>query len=65
MSIYDDKDPKPLKGIRFTATEAIGFTSGRRRWKVECVTCGALVHEATTGPNSLAATHQLYHCSKR
>ena len=33
-----------------TATRELGCDTGRRRYRVECVTCGELVHEATTGP---------------
>jgi hypothetical protein len=34
---------------RVTATGEVGIDSGRRRYRVECLTCAEIVHEATTG----------------
>ncbi len=36
--------------FRITATEHAGFDTGRRRYRVECLTCKTVVHPATTGP---------------
>lgn len=36
--------------FRITATSELGCDTGRRRYRVECVTCTVVVHEATTGP---------------
>ena len=36
--------------FRITVTPQLGRNTGRRRYRVECVTCNAVVHEATTGP---------------
>lgn len=36
--------------IAITATCLGGIHSGRRRYMIGCVTCGVLIHEATTGP---------------
>lgn len=33
-----------------TATSELGCDTGRRRYRVECVSCQDLVHEDTTGP---------------
>lgn len=43
--------------FRVTATHLVGWNTGRRRYRVECVTCGIEVHEATTGPESLVNSH--------
>ena len=42
---------------RVTATDQHGCDSGRRRYRVECLTCGGVVHEATTGAHSNMRTH--------
>ena len=42
---------------RVTATDQLGRHSGRRRYRVECLTCGAVVHEATTGAHANMRTH--------
>lgn len=36
--------------LRVTATREVGCDSGRRRYRVECLTCNEVVHDATTGP---------------
>ncbi len=36
--------------FRLTATKQTAFHSARRRFRVECNTCGVVVHPATTGP---------------
>jgi hypothetical protein len=57
---YDDDVPELREGqscdyaieghhLRVTATSALGCDSGRRRYRVECLTCDEVVHEATTG----------------
>ena len=43
--------------FRVTATKHLGCDSGRRRYRVECVTCNAVEHEATTGPQSMMRYH--------
>lgn len=43
--------------FKVTPTNAIGIHSGRRRHRVECVTCQAVVHEATTGPSQMIERH--------
>lgn len=64
-SVWQDEDPKMKPGdiktilvgkhqIRITATDKTGFTSGRRLYRVECVTCNILVH-----PGSTSAKHQI------
>ena len=35
--------------LRVTATSKLGCDTGRRRYRVECLSCGEVVHEATTG----------------
>jgi hypothetical protein len=37
--------------LRVTATAQVGWNTGRRRYRVECLTCGEVVHVATTGPH--------------
>ena len=41
----------PVEGhhMRVTATGKVGCDSGRRRYRVECLTCVEVVHDATTG----------------
>jgi hypothetical protein len=38
-------------------TNEYGIHSGRRRQRVECRTCGVLVHPATTGPDAQIRAH--------
>jgi len=68
MDIYDDAMPDLRPGdstevvvdghaMRITATDHTVLHSGRRRYVVECVTCGILVHPATTGPRSNVDYH--------
>lgn len=40
-----------------TPTRMIGVDSGRTRYRVECITCGCVIHEATTGPRCRVAGH--------
>lgn len=54
--------PRGGHNFRVTATSLEGFHTGRRRYKVECLSCGdpghpELVHEATTGPESFMESH--------
>lgn len=64
-SIFDDDMPDLREGesrdfvhndhleaahhLRVTATRELGCDTGRRRYRVECLTCNEVVHEATTG----------------
>jgi len=43
--------------MSITPTELRGMNSGRIRYRVECWTCGVVVHEATTGPQHMVAGH--------
>jgi hypothetical protein len=43
--------------FRVVATEHVGCDTGRRRYRVECLTCEVVVHEATTGPLHQARRH--------
>ncbi len=43
--------------LRITATKETGSHTGRRRYRVECLTCKEEVHDATTGPMSLVRQH--------
>lgn len=36
--------------FQVSPTNETGFHSGRTRYRVECMTCSKLLHEATTGP---------------
>lgn len=64
-SVYDDGWPGhhvpeiEISGHLFaiTPTTLIGGDSGRTRFRVECKTCGEMLHEATTGPRLRIASH--------
>jgi hypothetical protein len=43
--------------FRVVATEHVGCDTGRRRYRLECLTCEIVVHEATTGPLWMARSH--------
>lgn len=43
--------------FRVVATEHVGCDTGRRRYRVECLTCEIVVHGATTGPLYQARYH--------
>ena len=43
--------------FRIEATKYVGCDSGRRRYRVECLTCEIQVHGATTGPLQQARYH--------
>lgn len=36
--------------VRTAIPDQLGCDTGRRRYRVECVSCAVVVHEATTGP---------------
>ena len=38
-------------------TDQVGMNTGRRRWRVECRSCRALVHDATTSPSGAVRSH--------
>ena len=40
-----------------TATNAMGCDTGRRRYRVECVTCKTVLHANTTGPECRIRSH--------
>jgi hypothetical protein len=42
---------------RVTATGQVGCDTGRRRYRVECLTCDEVVHEATTGAHENMRRH--------
>lgn len=54
-------DDRPLRigdhVFRLVATERVGCHSGRRRYRVECLTCGVVVHPGSTGPGHMARRH--------
>lgn len=58
-----DAPPAPCEAeyhthtIRFTPTDLDGIHSGRTRVRVQCLTCGEVLHEATTGPRTVARHH--------
>jgi hypothetical protein len=63
-NIYSDAGPPvPLEfavgGARVlvTPTDKSAIHSGRRRYRVECLTCARLLHEATTGPGPTLEHH--------
>ena len=43
--------------FRVTATAQLGVDTGRRRYRVECLSCGEVVHEATTGAHANIRFH--------
>lgn len=43
--------------FRVTATGQTGCDTGRRRYRVECLTCQVEVHESTTGPMQQIGYH--------
>lgn len=46
--------------LRVTATSHLGCDTGRRRYRVECLTCGTIVHEATTGAYPNMQSHVVH-----
>jgi len=52
-------------GYRFTATELKGIDTGHRRYRVECMDCGEVIHPATTGPEVVAEQHDLVCSAKK
>ncbi|HSX22905.1 MAG TPA: hypothetical protein VLE97_09050 [Gaiellaceae bacterium] len=43
--------------FRVTATARLGVDTGRRRYRVECLSCSEIVHEATTGAHANIRYH--------
>ena len=43
--------------LRVTATRELGCDTGRRRYRVECLSCQEVVHEATTGAHCNMGYH--------
>lgn len=64
FEVYDTDGPTEttafeLAGVRYvvTPTKDKGIHTGRTRFKVECLTCPVLIHEATTGPSVRVRDH--------
>jgi len=62
--IYSDAGPPEMvefliegHQLKVTPTSLIGCDTGRRRYKVECLSCEETIHKATTGPRSLCRYH--------
>lgn len=47
--------------MQINATGDIGSSTGRMRWHVECLTCGEVIHPATTGGASRMEHHLEHH----
>ena len=64
-NVYADSGPPSgcaefeSEGVRWrvTATSKRGCDTGRVRYEVRCLTCGCVVHEATTGPQGWMEAH--------
>jgi hypothetical protein len=63
-NVYGNDGPEDevtfsLRGhaLRVWPTPARGVHSGRIRYHVECITCGKVIHKATTGPRHLCWQH--------
>lgn len=66
LSHYDDDGPRSEEPCEFTmdgatmrvtATTKTGCDTGRTRFRVECLTCGEVIHPATTGSSSRCRQH--------
>lgn len=67
-SIYKSDGPPErmdftLGGIRLRVvpTHLSGVHTGRRRYEVDCLTCGVVVHPATTGASGWCCLHVFDH----
>jgi hypothetical protein len=63
-SVYADAGPEhrvifAIEGFVFIVApvDMLGRDTGRRRYKVDCVECDCVLHEATTGPSSHIEGH--------
>lgn len=63
-SVYDGAGPSSSidfeqDGVRLRVapTNEVGISTGRTRYRVECLTCDTIVHSATTGPGRLLDHH--------
>lgn len=67
-SVFEDDMPELREGqshdyaidghhLRVMTTGELGCDTGRRRYRVECLTCGEVVHEATTGAHANMKSH--------
>ena len=63
-SIYSDNGPAKtvvfeVEGVQFqvSPTNKFGCDTHRRRYRVTCLTCDTIVHEATTGSTSRIEMH--------
>lgn len=52
-----EKVVKPDCQFSMSPSGEYGFNSGRPRYKVECRTCGVVLHESTTGPMERVNQH--------
>lgn len=64
MTIYDDNGPAtPIEfvyqgiPVRVSPTSERGITTGRRRFKSECLACNLVLHEASTGGHPWIEQH--------
>lgn len=65
-SVYDSDGPRdgvPVEFVvgkikfRVAGTDSLAPSTFRTRYLVECLTCGAMLHEATTGPSCRVEAH--------
>lgn len=64
ISHYDTDGPKETTGFEYggrrflvTPTGGTGIHTGRDRFRVDCLSCGELLHESTTGPSARVRNH--------
>src|SRR5262249_28733735 len=63
-SAYDSNGPAEATDVvlrhayRVTPTDEMAINTGRRRFRVECLTCEETLHEATTGTSSRILAHE-------
>lgn len=50
------------KRYRIEGTDQSGMNTGRRRYFVQCLECGEILHEATTGTKSHCIGHDSVPC---
>ena len=72
MSVYEDDELPEMKPgdeklvtkgdhtFKITATSRTGFNSGRRCYRVECVSCAILVHPGSTSSRAQIENHLEY-----
>ena len=60
--MYGEVLEKAKRRYRIEGVNQFGIHSNRRRYRVQCLECGEVLHESTTGPICWIEQHEQFGC---